>query len=65
MSDDLSETIREQAAEPAAMAGDTGSVKQRSVAELIEADRYLASKAAARSPRRGLILTRLRPPGAT
>ena len=64
MPDDLEETIRQNAEGPAKASGDAGSVEQHSLAEQIEADRYLASKAAAKSKKRGLRLNKLVPPGA-
>ncbi len=64
MSEDLQETIRENAKGPAKASGDAGSVEQHSLKDQIEADRYLASKEAAKSKRRGLIFNKLVPPGA-
>ncbi len=63
MADDLQETIRENAQGPAKAAGDAGSMEQHKLSEQIEADRYLASKEAARSKRRGLVFNKLVPPG--
>lgn len=60
----LEQAIRDNAAGPAKAAGDSGSVEQHSLKDQIEADRYLASKQAARSPAKALRLTRLIPPGA-
>ena len=60
---ELDDTIRENAEGPAKASGDSGSVEQPKLSEQIEADRYLASKQAARSKRRGLLLNRLVPPG--
>ncbi len=64
MSDDLDQTIRDNAAGPAKVTGDAGSVEQHPLPEQIEADRYLASKQAAKSKRRGLKFNKLVPPGA-
>ncbi len=64
MADDLDDTIRENAQGPARVSGDAGSVEQHKLPEQIEADRYLASKKAARSKSRGLILNKFVPPGA-
>ena len=64
MPDDLDNTIRENAQGPAKAAGDSGSMEQHKLTDQIEADRYLASKAAAKSKRRGLTLNKLVPPGA-
>lgn len=60
----LEQEIRDNAAGPAKAAGDSGSVEQHPLKDQIEADRYLASKAAAKSPAKALRLTRLIPPGA-
>lgn len=49
---------------PVSVSGDAGSVTNRSLTELIEADRYVASKDAASKASRGLRITRLLPPGA-
>jgi hypothetical protein len=56
---DLDETIEQAAQTPARMAGDAGSVDQRSVAEIIAADKYLASKAQSRRTGWPLRLLRL------
>lgn len=64
MTDDLQNTIRQNAEGPAKAAGDAGSVEQHELGEQIEADRYLASKEAAKSKRRGLRFNKLVPPGA-
>ncbi len=60
----LEQAIRDNAAGPAKAAGDSGSVEQHPLKDQIEADRYLASKSAAKSPAKALRLTRLIPPGA-
>lgn len=59
----LSSQIQSLANGPAEVSGDAGSVKQRSVSELIEADRYLASKAAMDNPLKGLRFAKITPPG--
>jgi hypothetical protein len=63
MADDLEDAIRQNAAGPARVAGDAGSVEQHGLTEQIEADRYLASKDAAKSPSRGLRFNKFVPPG--
>ncbi len=63
MADDLKENIRENAQGPAKVAGDAGSVEQHKLAEQIEADKYLASKEAAKTKHRGLRFNKLVPPG--
>lgn len=64
MADELDNTIRQNAQGPAKAAGDAGSVEQHKLPDQIAADRYLASKEAAKSKRRGLIFNKLVPPGA-
>ena len=64
MPDDLEQQIRENAQGPAKASGDAGSVEQHKLTEQIEADRYLASKEAAKSKQRGLRFNKLVPPGA-
>ena len=64
MPHDLEKTIRQNAEGLAKASGDASSVEQHSLAEQIEADRYLASKAAARTKKRGLRLNKSVPPGA-
>ncbi|HPD28567.1 MAG TPA: hypothetical protein PLL20_01125 [Phycisphaerae bacterium] len=59
----LSNAIRENAAGPAKASGDAGSVEQHSLADQIEADRYLASKEAVQNPRRGVRFSKIVPPG--
>ena len=49
MAEELENAIRENAQGPAKASGDSGSVEQHKLSEQIEADRYLASKSAARS----------------
>jgi hypothetical protein len=63
MAEDLKETIRENAQGPKRAQGDSGSVEQHSLAEQIEADRYLASKEAAKRGL-GVRMTKVAPPGA-
>ena len=55
--------IRENAAGPKKASGDTGSIEQHPLADQIAADRYLASKQAARSKGLGIRLAKLVPPG--
>lgn len=64
MADELDDTILENAKGPAKAAGDAGSVEQHPLPDQIEADRYLASKDAAASKKRGLRFNKLVPPGA-
>jgi len=62
-SDDLSNSITESAKSPKRVQGDSGSAEQHSLQDQIEADRYLASKNAAKSRNSGLRIGRLIPPG--
>ncbi len=64
MPDELEDTIRQNAQGPAKAAGDAGSVEQHKLPDQIAADRYLTSKEAAKSKRRGLVFNKLVPPGA-
>ena len=64
MADELDDTIRQNAQGPAKAAGDAGSVEQHKLPDQIAADRYLASKDATKSKRRGLVFNKLVPPGA-
>jgi hypothetical protein len=64
VSDDLEEEIHKNAEGPAKVSGDAGSVEQHRLTEQIEADRYLASKDAAQSKKRGLRFNKFVPPGA-
>ncbi|MCO6455480.1 MAG: hypothetical protein J5I93_09300 [Pirellulaceae bacterium] len=64
MSDELEDAIRENAQGPAKAAGDSGSMEQHKLPDQIAADKYLASKEAAKSKRRGLQFNKLVPPGA-
>jgi hypothetical protein len=61
---ELDDTIRDNAQGPAKASGDTGSVEQHKLPDQIAADKYLASKEAAKSKRRGLGFNKLVPPGA-
>lgn len=63
MPDDLEDKIKENAAGPAKASGDAGSVEQHKLSEQIEADRYLASKEAAKRKDRGLRINKAVPPG--
>lgn len=64
MADDLKDVIRENAEGPAKAAGDAGSMEQHKLPDQIAADKYLASKEAAKSKRRGLAFNKFIPPGA-
>ncbi len=60
---DLDQAIRDNAAGPAKAAGDSGSVEQHPLKDQIEADRYLASKDAARKPGLGIKFAKIAPSG--
>ncbi len=64
MANDLDDAIRENATGPAKAAGDSGSMEQHKLPDQIAADKYLASKEAAKSKSRGLRFNKLVPPGA-
>lgn len=64
MADELDETIEKNAKGPAKVASDAGSVEQHPLPDQIEADKYLASKEAAKKKQRGLRFNKLVPPGA-
>ena len=64
MTKELTETIEENAQGPAEVSGDSGSMKQHSLKDQIEADRYLNSKQASRASGLGVRVSKLVPPGA-
>lgn len=61
---DLAQQIEENAAGPAEATVDNQTVRRHSLRDQIEADRYLASKAATRKSGLGIKRTRAVPPGA-
>lgn len=61
---DLETTIENAAENPQSASVDGVTVTQRSLSELIEADKYLQAKKASRRKNRGLRYTRIVPPGA-
>jgi hypothetical protein len=62
---DLDQAIRDNAAGPARVQGDSGSVQQHSLKDQIEADRYLESKRATRRRGLGIRLFKIVASGAT
>jgi hypothetical protein len=56
--------IEQNASGPKRAQGDAGSVEQHSLPDQIAADRYLAAKRALRTRGKGLIISKLVPPGA-
>ena len=65
MPDELDTTIRDNAQGPAKASGDAGSMEQHKLSDQIAADKYLASKDATKSKRRGLVFNKFVPPGTT
>jgi len=63
VAENLDTKIRDNAAGPKKATGDSGSVEQHSLTDQIAADKYLASKKAARSRGLGIRMTKLVPPG--
>lgn len=63
-SNDLEQSIRDNAQGPKRAKGDSGEVEQHTLTEQIEADRYLNSKKAAKAKGLGVRVTKLVPPGA-
>jgi hypothetical protein len=64
VADDLEDKIRDNAAGPAKVSGDAGSVEQHKLTEQVEAAKFLASKEAVKKKGRGLRFNKLVPPGA-
>lgn len=67
MPDDVADKISDAAKSPQRVRTDAGEVEAHDLSQLIEADKYLASRAAANSTsskRRGLRFNKLIPPGA-
>ena len=64
MPDDLSDSISESAQSPKRAKGDAGEMEQHGLQDQIAADRYLASKKAAKAKGLGVRVTKLVPPGA-
>ena len=63
MADDLHDAIVDSAKGPKRVKGDSAEVEQHDLDDLIAADKYLASKAAATSKGLGIRLTKTIPPG--
>lgn len=62
---DIEKALREAAVAPASASNDAGSVSQHSLKDMIELDRYLASKAAVKTKGRGLRVQKIISPGST
>ena len=58
------QALAENAQGPKQVQGDAGTVVQHSLPDQIAADRYLASKRAMRSRGKGIVITKIVPPGA-
>jgi len=63
MTDELSDKIAETASGPKRVRTDAGEVESQDVNAMIDADKYLAAKAALKSKTRGLRFNKLLPPG--
>jgi len=63
MAEDLDNTIRENAEGPESASADGVQVKQHSLRDQIEADKYLAGKEARRNPARAFVRVKIVPPG--
>ncbi len=63
MADDLTSTIRDNAAAPAEVSIDGQTVKQHPLRDQIEADRYVSAKQATKN-KLGIRITRVSSPGA-
>jgi hypothetical protein len=64
MAENMDDTIRESAQNPAKASGDAGSVEQHKLTEQIAAAKFLASKDATAKKNRGLRFNKLVPPSA-
>ena len=63
MSEELDNSIQENAVGPKKASGDSGSVEQHSLADQIAADKYLESKKASRAKGLGVKLAKISPGG--
>ena len=64
MAEELDNKIRDNASGPKRAKGDSVEMEQHGLTDQIAADRYLASKKAAKSKGLGLRVSKLVPPGA-
>ncbi|MDD3586667.1 MAG: hypothetical protein PHQ75_05750 [Thermoguttaceae bacterium] len=60
---DLEQVILETASGPKKVSSDAGSVEQHSLSDLIKAEKYLASKEAAKGNGIGIKLSKIEPDG--
>lgn len=58
------QALREQVSSPKKVQGDAGLVESHSLPDQIALDRYLASKRAVRARGKGIVISKLVPPGA-
>jgi len=63
MAEGLDSKIRENATGPESAGADGVQVKQHNLRDQIEADKYLAGKAARRNPVKGFVRAKIVPPG--
>ena len=63
VADNLDNTIRDNAAGPKRAKGDSAEMEQHSLSDQVAADRYLASKNAAKNKGLGIRFRKLTPPG--
>ncbi len=64
MAEDLTETIRQNVSGPSKASSDGTSVEQHSLADQIEADKYLSGKnAVASNPAKAFVKLKIVPPG--
>jgi len=64
VADDLKDAIKQNAEGPKRASGDAGSVDQHSLADQIEADKYLAGKeAVSKNPAKAFTRVKVVPPG--
>ena len=63
MAEEIESAIRQNAQSPESASADGIQVKQHNLRDQIEADKYLANKAAARNPAKALTRVKIVPPG--
>ena len=63
MSDEILDQIKENAAGPKSVTGDSGSVSQHDLSQQIEADRYARALDAQSKRGRGFRVSKIVPPG--
>ena len=63
MSDEVSDALKAAAQNPQRVRTDAGEVEAHPLPDQIEADKYLAAKAAASQPKRGLRFNQIVPGG--